>query len=147
MTSFFNDLYDYNYHYNKLIIDTALANRGFSKEATRLFSHILNTHQRWNAILLETVPEYDSWQIHKPTQWEELHYDTQRTTFGIITSTENFDKAVSYQDQEGHSFMNSLHEVLFHIINHSTHHRAQIITMLAGEGISLKPTDYIFYKQ
>lgn len=36
-------------------------------------------------------------------------------------------------------------QVLFHVLNHGTDHRAQVLAMLDGLGVPTYPQDYIFY--
>lgn len=47
------------------------------------------------------------------------------------------------------NFRLSLHiqQILFHIANHFTHHRGQIISDLRQNGIEPRISDYIFYKR
>lgn len=61
-------------------------------------------------------------------------------------SDEDFMQITSYQNQQGVSFENALHEILMHCMNHSTFHRGQIITMLRSAGVTnLFSTDLITY--
>jgi uncharacterized damage-inducible protein DinB len=47
----------------------------------------------------------------------------------------------------GDTYTNSVQEILFHIINHSTYHRGQIMAQLRESGLEAISTDYIFYKR
>ena len=60
-------------------------------------------------------------------------------------SEEAFDKTISYQNSKGHPFENELRELCGHVVNHSTHHRAQIAMLLREAGGEPPATDYIFY--
>ena len=113
----------------------------------RLFSHLLNAHHIWNHRILETPSEFEVWQLHEPGAWEEIHYDNQRTTFEIISGRDEFDKRVDYVTSEGRMHSNSMSDILFHITNHSTHHRGQIMAELRSLGHTPQPLDYIFYKR
>ena len=117
------------------------------EHSLRLFSHMLNAHHIWNHRILETPSEFDVWQLHDPTEWEDIHYDNQRTTFEIISGREDFDKRVDYVNSEGRTHSNSMSDILFHITNHSTHHRGQIMAELRSLGHTPQPLDYIFYKR
>jgi uncharacterized damage-inducible protein DinB len=57
------------------------------------------------------------------------------------------DEIVQYKNTKGESYSTLLKDILTHVVNHSTHHRAEIITLLRSEfdGIRIPPTDYIFY--
>ena len=60
---------------------------------------------------------------------------------------ENLDKLISYQNSSGKIFSNKLSDILLHLFNHGTHHRAQISLLLRQNNIVPPKTDYIFYKR
>ncbi|MEO0570194.1 MAG: DinB family protein [Bacteroidota bacterium] len=117
------------------------------KRSLEVFSHILNAHHIWNKRLLDEDWQYEVWQVHEVNHWEDIHYENQRTTFEIITNTDDFTKRVDYKTTEGRIFANELKDILFHIINHSTNHRGQIATEFRKNKLGLEPLDYIFYKR
>ncbi|MCX2718703.1 DinB family protein [Lentiprolixibacter aurantiacus] len=147
MKAFFNQLFDYNFQCNKKLIGTCLELKAVPDDVVRLFSHILNAHHIWNARMLGVSAENQVWQLHETQNWGELHYENQRNSFEIITNTENFEKRIDYESTEGQRYSNSLQDILFHIINHSTHHRAQISAVFRANGIEPLPMDYIIYKR
>ena len=147
MRSLFNQLFDYNFYCNRKIIEKCTSIEKVPNRSVELFSHILNAHHIWNKRLLDEDWQYDVWHVHEVKDWEDMHYENQRTTFEIITNTDDFTKRVDYKTTEGRIFANELKDILFHIINHSTHHRGQIITDLRKNKIELEQLDYIFYKR
>ncbi len=147
MKVFFNQLFDYNFYCNKKLIEQAHALKDIPKDSTRLFSHLLNAHHIWNRRVQGVKHEYDVWQIHDIKHWEDIHYENQRTTFEIIRNTDDFNKRIDYETTEGRVFANDLKDILFHIINHSTHHRGQILAGYRTNGIAPEKLDYIFYKR
>jgi uncharacterized damage-inducible protein DinB len=59
---------------------------------------------------------------------------------------DDFEKIISYKNSRGDAFENRLSDILAHVINHGTHHRAQIGQQLKSGGLENLPiTDYIFY--
>ncbi|GMN10230.1 hypothetical protein MTsPCn9_13550 [Croceitalea sp. MTPC9] len=147
MKSFFNQLFDYNFYCNKKLIEKFLELDKVPKKSSTLFSHLLNAHHIWNMRLLGKESKYEVWQEHKVKDWEDIHYENQRTTFEIITNTEDFEKRVDYETTEGRVFANDLKDILFHIINHSTHHRGQILADFRANKIDPEGLDYIHYKR
>ena len=58
----------------------------------------------------------------------------------------DFDKIVQYDRLNGDSYENQLSDIITHVINHGTHHRAQIGQLLKQAGFENLPnTDYIAY--
>ena len=147
MQSLLNQLFDYNFYSNKRIIEQAMGLNKVPKKSTQLFSHILNAHHIWNKRLLSDTSDFDVWQEHDLKNWQEIHYENQRTTFEIITNTNDFSKRVDYQTTSGRTFANEVKDILFHIINHSTHHRGQIMANFRKNKIEPEPLDYIHYKR
>ncbi|MGB5189644.1 DinB family protein [Robiginitalea sp.] len=146
MKAFFQQVFDYNYHSNKQLITAFAELELVPEKSVELFNHILNAHHLWNARIMEQHSEFGIWQVHEPRVWEEIHYDNQRNSFEIITNTDFWERRIKYEDSEGMSFTRSLQDILFHIINHSTHHRGQILMDFRANGIDPPQQDYIFYK-
>ena len=147
MKAFFHQLFDYNFYCNKKLIESCSEMKSVPDEAIRLFSHVLNAHHLWNARILSTKTEIKVWQLHEITHWQEMHYENQRTSFEIIRNTDNFERRIDYQNSEGRSYSNALQDILFHIINHSTHHRAQMAAVFRNNDLEPLTLDYIFYKR
>jgi len=144
---FFNQLFDYNFYCNKKLIETCSEIDNTPEKSIELFSHILNTHHRWNAKLTAKEAEFELFQIHEIKDWGDIHYENQRSSFEITTNTDDFEKRIDYENSEGRLFTNTVQDILFHIINHSTHHRGQISANFRANGIEPLPLDYVFYKR
>lgn len=147
MEEFFNELFDYNFYCNKQLIEAFTEMEEVPEKTVSLFDHLLNAHHIWNARINGAEPVYGVWQKHSPAEWTEIHYENQRNTFEIITNAEDFEERIDYQNSEGRLFTNTMQDMLFHIINHSTHHRAQILADLRANGIEPMALDYVFYKR
>ena len=147
MKKLFNQLFDYNFYCNKKLIETFSALNEVPEKSLELFSHMLNAHHLWNARINGKKSRYDVWQVHQIKDWTEIHYENQRTSFEITSEADDFEKRIDYENSEGRLFTNTLQDLLFHIINHSTHHRGQIATNLRASGIIPQPLDYVFYKR
>jgi uncharacterized damage-inducible protein DinB len=55
-------------------------------------------------------------------------------------------QTVTYTIGSGKQFTNTVQEILFQVINHSTYHRGQIATAFKKAGIEPLSTEYISYK-
>lgn len=147
MKGFLHQLFDYNFYCNKKIIQQCSVLENVPENCKRLFSHILNAHHIWNHRLLGIPNTYGVWEMHAIDKWEDIHYENQRASFEIISNTDNFEKRVGYENSQGRSFANETKDILFHIINHSTHHRGQIMMELRNAGVVPEPLDYVHYKR
>lgn len=147
MNKLFNQFFDYNFYSNKKLIEKCNALSKVPDNTIKLFSHVLNAHHIWNMRLLSKELKYDVWDLHEVKDWEGIHYENQRTTFEIITNTDDFEKRINYETTEGAFFASDLKDILFHIINHSTHHRGQILADFRANAIEPEGLDYITYKR
>lgn len=147
MKGFLQQLFDYNFYCNKKLIEQCSSMEKIPEKSLKLFSHVLNAHHIWNQRILLSTPEFGVWEQHEVAKWGDIHYDNQRTSFEIITNTDDFSKRVQYETSEGRTFANELKDILYHIVNHSTHHRGQILMDFRESGIEPLPLDYIFYKR
>jgi uncharacterized damage-inducible protein DinB len=56
------------------------------------------------------------------------------------------ERELTYKNVEGKKFTHKIANIIQHVVNHSTFHRGQIITMLRSLSITeLPPTDYIAF--
>lgn len=147
MKIFFNQLFDYNFFCNKKLIETCSSIDVLPEKSIWLFSHILNTHHRWNAKLLNKEVAYELFQIHEIRDWGDIHYENQRSSFEITSNVDDFERRIDYENDEGRLFTNTVQDILFHIINHSTHHRGQIATDFRLNELEPIPLDYVLYKR
>lgn len=147
MKGFLQQLFDYNFYSNKKLIEQCSAMGTVPEKTVQLFSHILNAHHIWNHRIVGKPSEHTAWQLHSLEEWGDLHYENQRASFEIIRNTDDFNRRIDYENSQGRIYANDLKDLLFHIINHSTHHRGQILTDFRSSGIEPEPLDYIFYKR
>ncbi|MDC6350415.1 DinB family protein [Zeaxanthinibacter sp. PT1] len=147
MKVFLNQLFDYNFYCNKRLIEECQKLGSVPDKSQTLFSHILNAHHLWNARIMQKPATYKVWQEQDVADWGELHYENQRTSFEIITNTDNLEQRIDYVNTEGRAYTNTIRDILFHIINHSTNHRAQIAVDFRNNDLEPLVLDYIFYKR
>ena len=57
----------------------------------------------------------------------------------------DLDQPIAYTNSKGISFETPLRDLLSHVVNHSTHHRAQIALVLRDANIAPPLTDYISF--
>ncbi|AYN02225.1 DinB family protein [Chryseobacterium sp. 3008163] len=140
------DLFEYTYHFNNEMIK--IISENISKVDDKIISlinHTLNAQQVWNSRILNEK-SFEVWQINSFEKLEEINNQNFQTSIQIIENSD-FDQRIEYQNSKGSKFENSIFEILFQAINHSTYHRGQINSLLKRNGIEPILTDYIFYKR
>lgn len=79
-------------------------------------------------------------------KWDEVEQQMGEFVGGL--TEENLSAIVTYKTTEGRQFSNPLWQMMQHVINHSTYHRGQIVTMLRQLGVKPIGTDLItFYRE
>lgn len=146
MKEFFRDIFEYHHHFNQKLIVQLLENENaISKKVIPLLSHTINAHQIWNARITESE-ELGVNQIHTLNECAAIDAQNFEDTLGIL-NTRELSETVSYTNSKGAAFKNTVQQILFHISNHFSHHKGQIIFDLRQSGIAPLVTDYIFYKR
>lgn len=144
MKTFFKELFDYNNHINTKWAKLILANqRNTPKKSTKLFCHILNAHEIWNARMQGKTNVYGVWDIHNANDFEGIMLLNEETT-NVIIDILPLNEMIEYSKSKAQK---KISDVLFHIINHSTYHRGQIASDFRENGIEPIPTDYIHYER
>lgn len=88
-------------------------------------SHILNMHHIWNCNLQNIESESFSWDKLPLQYYNKLILDNFLTTDNFIEEHE-LEQKIHFHDSEGVQFEKKVIDILYHILQHSNHHRAQI---------------------
>ncbi|RYE55361.1 MAG: damage-inducible protein DinB [Sphingobacteriales bacterium] len=147
MKNFYIELFQYSNHYNQMLGDLILKYRECVTEKTiLLYNHILNAHEIWNYRIRKIPPPVSVWEVRPLESLKAIDHANFEETLSIL---ENLDlsETIAYKTMRGDAFSNKVSDILFHAVNHSTYHRAQIATELKQQGIEPITTDYIFYKR
>jgi len=148
MKKHFLKLFNYDQFANKAILKSII-DAGEPEQAVKLMAHLLAAQQIWlNRCkgLPEIAALYDpDWQADT---FEKLINDTHTAWIDFINGLklEDFQNIIPYKNSRDDSYENKIEDILAHVINHGTHHRAQIGQQLKFVGLeNLPSTDYIFY--
>lgn len=145
MNAFFEELFRYSHHSNHQLTEVFLQDpHTVSEKAHKLFSHILNAQHIWNQRIKGSAPRYAVWDLQPLAQLSILNDELLQESVELLPQS---DRLIHYTNTKGESFQNSARDILFHVINHSTYHRAQIASELKTNGILPPATDFIFYKR
>jgi uncharacterized damage-inducible protein DinB len=112
----------------------------------QLLSHVVNTQAIWLSRIENKPIALMPFDTHTLAQCRELHgaSSQQLQTLAALTQPE-LAAEVNYTNTKGEGFTNSIHDILTHVFNHSTYHRAQIARDLRQNNLEPINTDYIFY--
>lgn len=140
------DLFEYTYHFNKEIIQIIAENlKEIDEKTIGLINHTLNAQQIWNSRILGGI-SFEVWQINPFENLDNINQQNFNRSIEIVEKYD-VDQSVQYENSKGTKFENTVFEMLFQAINHSTYHRGQINSLLKKNGIEPVLTDYIFYKR
>ncbi len=147
MKTFFKDTFEYTHHCNQLLIEVLLKNpETYTEKISVLASHTLNAHHVWNHRIFGVSPALAVWQHLGMDNLQLINNENFEHSKEILQK-KNLTKPIKYTNSKGQNFTNTIGEILFHIINHSTYHRGQLISLLKTKGVDPIITDYIFYKR
>lgn len=149
MKQHFLKLLGYDYYANEIILK-AILEAGSPNQAVKLMAHTLAAQQVWLARCRQDLnpPSRPLW----PEDWnteQQLIINQQNNEAWVQfleSRTEaNLDTIFTYTTSTGLTFTNGMVDILTHLINHGTHHRAQAGQVLKNTGFKLPNTDYIMY--
>jgi uncharacterized damage-inducible protein DinB len=148
MKDYFLHIFEYNKWANNLINKSLKENKISGEKIFTLFSHIIIAQILWlNRIKKEPYEFKDFWSRLSPGKMEVLYKRSNSDWISFITthSEEDLRKTCSYVNSKGNNCSNTMAQIITHVINHSTYHRAQIALLLRTEGINPPLTDYIAF--
>jgi uncharacterized damage-inducible protein DinB len=147
MKKFIEDLFDYSHHFNQLMADKLIENQSeMSDKSILLFNHILNAHEIWCGRIMGDLSGTGVWDLRPSESWKTIDLENHRNAIKIIKDVD-LEKEVTYRNSAGKEFVNSVKDILFHITNHSTHHRGQVVSELNKVAKEPLLMDYIFFKR
>ena len=147
MKDYFIRLLNYDLCANQIILK-AIRKTNNPNKAAQLMGHLLAAQQRWLNRCLYTSVEDVLWPEKETTPLEELQIDNHKAwlTYLNTLTPADFDNTINYKNTQGEEFNDKLVDIMAHLINHGTHHRAQIGQHLKSAGVDPLPnTDYIAY--
>jgi uncharacterized damage-inducible protein DinB len=147
MKAYFIQLFNYDRYANQLIAETIVKADNPGK-SSQLMAHLLAAQKIWlKRCKGEATMGGVLWPDWGTDIFEQLIDDNHRAWINFLDylDQDDFNKVISYKNLKGDDFENKLSDVLAHLINHGTHHRAQVGQYLKLAGVELPNTDYIFY--
>ena len=146
MKEHFINLFEYNDWANRKIFYVLRDLDHTPKSILDILSHIILSQETW---LGRIKGDYTN-SFWEDVALSDLEKRSQTNTADWLqmmkNSTENdLNKKYSYHNTKGARFETSLKDIITHLINHSTYHRAQINLLFRQNNIEPAITDYIYY--
>lgn len=147
MSTTFMQLWLYNNWANTVLLDK-LKKEGekVPHSCIRLFSHIVNAQIIWLSRLTSEKSPVGVWDEHSIVDCQRYH-DLASEGLGQQMQrredTEN--EIVNYTNTQHQAFYNKVNDILLHVFNHGTYHRAQIASEMRRNGLEPINTDYITF--
>ncbi len=147
MQTHYKDLFEYTYESNLATIELLEKFDDKVPNSTLVaFSHVINAHHLWNHRIEYLLPSFKVWDIHSIKSFRKINQDLFEQSVRIINS-KDLEATISYTNSQGESHKSMVKEILFHVVNHSTYHRGQVMFQMRDAGLDAVSTDYIFYKR
>ena len=147
MKEFYKEIFEYHHHFNQKLIGEITTHFSVLPERTfPLFCHVLNAHHIWNSRLMRVSNTFTVQQVHELSVCASIDDANYVTTLRILDDID-FNKMITYKTFAGSEFTSRVNDILFHVNNHSTHHKAQIISDFRQKDIQPIALDYIWYKR
>lgn len=135
---------EYNFWANDQFIIRLKDHDSLPTKIESLMSHILSAHRIWLGRIAGRGSLPSAWDKVERQAWEEINIELYNETTDLVKST-RAEKKISYHNSKGEHFTNELQGILYHIVNHSTHHRAQVALLMRESGILPPGSDLIVY--
>ena len=150
MNVYFTSLFNYDRFANETILK-AILKADNPEKPVQLMAHLLAAQKIWLNRLLGLPPAtVELWPVlgKHHNEFAEIIIENNMawTSYLRPLAEADFENIITYKNLKGEVFHDKLTDILAHVINHGTHHRAQIGQLLkfAGEE-NLPGTDYILY--
>jgi uncharacterized damage-inducible protein DinB len=147
MVKHYRKLFEFDYWANKHVIEVLEKTSIKDMRIELLFSHMINSQQIWYSRLKGNPKGQSPWDIIPSEAFlEDLNLVNQNWVVFLDESTaKTLNETVKYKNTKDEHFKSSTQDILTHVINHSTYHRAQISAMIKSLGYTPPMTDYIAF--
>lgn len=126
----------------------SVADDARSERACHLFGHLLATELFWLGRIEDSSDQtLPAWRGRSLPELR-AQLDRAQTKWDVFLEglePANFARPVSYRNVVGEQHENTLIQIIAHVLNHSAHHRAQIVAALRELDLEPPGLDYILY--
>lgn len=141
LRSFFSDRFESDYRINLVWCRFLIEHEDELTDVIKKeLSHLINAHHIWLARVMGNAAESNTWDILPTRYWEQLIVDNHRKTQEFLIHMD-LEKHIQYHSEEGVPLdaINTI--ILYHILQHSTHHRARLAVETRSIGLTPPSTE------
>jgi uncharacterized damage-inducible protein DinB len=146
MKKYFLKLYQFNAWANKRVIGTLIRQQVNDEKILSLLGHIVAAQFLWlHRIKGLPAPDVKLWGEYSLDQLVTMAEKAGFDWLEFVQSNDNFDREMTYKNYVNEPYTNNVENVMIHLVNHSSYHRAQIAMLLRQKGFEPINTDFITY--
>ncbi|MCW9066459.1 MAG: DinB family protein [Ignavibacteriaceae bacterium] len=119
------------------------------EKLNELLSHIMSAQKIWLNRTLERDTQTNPWEKHTVQECINQSIKVTAEWINLLESLKEMDieRRIDYTNTKSEKFSNTVKDIVVHVINHSTYHRAQITQKIKALGGKPAITDYIVYQR
>jgi len=142
-------MFKYNDWATRQTAESIIGLKKKNEKSQELLSHIITAQKIWLNRILKRDIIIDPWQQITSDEWIEQNTTVTSEWINLIEGFQekDFDARVEYKNTAGGKYTNTVKDIITHVINHSTYHRAQIAQLIRQSGSEPAKTDYIVYQR
>ena len=112
----------------------------------QLMGHVLAAQYLWlHRIKGLPAPDVKLWGEYSLARLLEMAEDVGQQWIEFVESTDNFDRELTYRNYTNDPYTNNVENIMIHLVNHSSYHRAQVALLMRQQGFEPINTDFITY--
>lgn len=145
LQAFFLDKFEFDYQVNRTWCAHLQANEDqISDFIRKQMSHCINMHHIWLSRLKGSSPESEEWDLLPLHFLERLAEENFRQTSNYLEQFDQ-DEKIHFHSSEGVAMEKQAIDVLYHILQHSQYHRAQIAREMRVLELDVPSMQFIQY--
>lgn len=146
MKEYFLKLYQYNVWANKKVLECLTRQKVTDEKILTLMSHVLAAQFIWlNRIKGLPPSPYKLWHQYSLEELTKMAGEVGQNWLEFVRNNDDFGRELTYNNYVGDPYVNKVENIMIHLVNHSTYHRAQVALLLRQNGYEPVNTDFITY--
>ncbi len=148
MKEHFLKVLSYNAWSNRRFMTCMLGSTVMNNKIFLLFSHLLTAEAVWLSRAQGGIgPVEHLWEVYPNDVLQRMLEENSQAWYDYIQACDKnaLSGEVTYNNSKGEAYTTRLDDIITHFVNHGTHHRAQIASMLQQEKVEAPVSDYIAF--